>query len=265
MKLRRTTETVIFGVESLKSLKGQENLLLKNLLRKTHVENIQFLSRRTFFIRKYGIQSINEMTFKRTVTLQEFPISRHQIWCHAIIVQQMHACIPKLPSCWHNIVLVTMHISLLHKLHAIPCRLYASTGINTPYELKHFCHNVIVFLIKKKINYLLITFICKLIPVFMLVMSMQCLKTSSSCLCIACAYIIPHVVSRETETVLSCYCCVICCLWISLSKASNNTTLFLYFTFLKTTTNNSTNNIKDKELAKIRLTGTEVCHMACHF
>ena len=67
MKLRRTTQTVIFGVESLESLKGQENLLLKNLLLKTCVENVQFLSRRTF-LGKYGIQSINKMTFKRTVT-----------------------------------------------------------------------------------------------------------------------------------------------------------------------------------------------------
>ena len=49
MKLRRTTQTVIFGVESLESLKGQENLLLKNLLLKTCVQNVQFLSRRTFF------------------------------------------------------------------------------------------------------------------------------------------------------------------------------------------------------------------------
>lgn len=57
-------------------------------------------------------------------------------------------------------------------------RQYASIGINTPYELKHFCYNVIVFLI------------FFLDSVFMLVMSMQCLKTSSSCLCIACAYII---------------------------------------------------------------------------
>ena len=30
-------------------------------------------------------------------------------------------------------------------------RQYASIGINTPYELKHFCYNVIVFLIEKKI------------------------------------------------------------------------------------------------------------------
>ena len=126
----------------------------------------------------------------------------------------MHACVPKLPSCCHNIVLVTMHISLLHKLHAIPYRLttfgnmhpLASTHHN---ELKHFCYNVIVFLIEKN---KLIIFIGKSIPVFMLVMSMQSLKTSSSCLCIACAYIIPHVVSRETGTVLSCDCCVICCL-----------------------------------------------------
>lgn len=78
-------------------------------------------------------------------------------------------------------------------------RQYASIGINTPYELKHFCYNVIVFLIQKKKNYLLIIFIGKSIPVFMLVMSMQCLKTSSSCLCIACAYIIPHVSGKQKQ------------------------------------------------------------------
>ena len=38
------TGTVIFGVESLKSLKGQENLLLKNRQLKARVENVQFLS-----------------------------------------------------------------------------------------------------------------------------------------------------------------------------------------------------------------------------
>ena len=43
------TGTVIFGVESLKSLKGQENLLLKNLKLKTRVENVHFLSWRAFF------------------------------------------------------------------------------------------------------------------------------------------------------------------------------------------------------------------------
>ena len=63
MKLRRTTETVIFGVGSLKSLKGQENLLLKNLSLKTCVENVQFLSRGTFFVAMYSIQSTNEMSF----------------------------------------------------------------------------------------------------------------------------------------------------------------------------------------------------------
>ena len=70
---------MIVGVESLKSLKGQENLLLKNLQLKTRVENFHFLSWRAFFIGKYGIQSTNEMAFKRTVTLREFSISRRQI------------------------------------------------------------------------------------------------------------------------------------------------------------------------------------------
>ena len=87
------TGTWLFGVESWKSLKGQENLLLKNLQVKTRVENVRFLSWRIFFVGKYGIQSTNEMAFKRTVPLREFSISRHQIWCaHAIVVQRMHAC-----------------------------------------------------------------------------------------------------------------------------------------------------------------------------
>ena len=73
------TGTVIFGVESLKSLKDQENLLLKNLQLKTRVENVRFLSWITFFVGKYGIQSTNEMAFKRTVTLRasfRFPAIR---------------------------------------------------------------------------------------------------------------------------------------------------------------------------------------------
>ena len=95
------TGTWLFGVESWKSLKGQENLLLKNLQVKTCVENVRFLSWKIFLVGKYGIQSTNEMAFKRTVPLREFSISRHQIWCaHAIVVQRMHACACKLPSCW---------------------------------------------------------------------------------------------------------------------------------------------------------------------
>ena len=99
------TGTVIFGVESLKSLKDQENLLLKNLQLKTRVENVRFLSWRTFFVGKYGIQSTDEMAFKRTETLREFSISRHQIWCaHAIVVQRMHAWPRKMPVLFfHNL------------------------------------------------------------------------------------------------------------------------------------------------------------------
>ena len=94
------TGTWLFGVESWKSLKGQENLLLKNLQVKTRVENVRFLSWRIFFVGKYGIQSTNEMAFKRTVPLREFSISRHQIWCaHAIVIQRMHACACKMPFC----------------------------------------------------------------------------------------------------------------------------------------------------------------------
>ena len=61
------------------SLKGQENLLLKNLQLETRVENAWFLSWRTFLVGKYGIQSTNEMAFKRTVTLRasfRFPAIR---------------------------------------------------------------------------------------------------------------------------------------------------------------------------------------------
>ena len=80
---------------------GQENLLLKNLQVKTRVENVRFLSWKIFLVGKYGIQSTNKMAFKRTVPLPEFSISRHQIWCaHAIVVQRMHACACKMPSCW---------------------------------------------------------------------------------------------------------------------------------------------------------------------
>ena len=93
------TGTWLFGIESWKSLKDQENLLLKNLQVKTHVENVRFLSWKIFFVGKYGIQSTNEMVFKRTVPLCEFSISLHQVWCaHAIAVQRMHA----VPSCCEN-------------------------------------------------------------------------------------------------------------------------------------------------------------------
>ena len=50
------------------SSKGQENQMLKNLQLKTRVENVQFLSWTTFLVGTYGIQSTNEMAFKRTVT-----------------------------------------------------------------------------------------------------------------------------------------------------------------------------------------------------
>ena len=62
------TGTVMFAVESLKSLKGQEKLLLEYLQLKTYVENVRLLSWRTFFAGKYSTQSTSEMAFKRTVT-----------------------------------------------------------------------------------------------------------------------------------------------------------------------------------------------------
>ena len=73
------TGTWLFGFESWKSLKGQENLLLTNLQVKTRVENVRFLLWRIFFLGKYGIQSTNEMAFKGTVTLRasfRFPAIR---------------------------------------------------------------------------------------------------------------------------------------------------------------------------------------------
>ena len=95
------TGTVILGVESLKSLKVQQNLLLKNLQLKTCVENVRFLSWRTFFVGMYCIQNNNEMAFKRTVTSRKFSISRHQIWnAHVIVFQRTHACASKMPSCF---------------------------------------------------------------------------------------------------------------------------------------------------------------------
>ena len=58
------TGTEIFGVESLKSLKGQENLMLENPALKTS----DFFSWRAFFVgTEYDIQSTNEIAFKRTV------------------------------------------------------------------------------------------------------------------------------------------------------------------------------------------------------
>ena len=63
------------------------------------------------FWRKVGIQSTDEMAFKRTETLREFPICRHQIWCaHAIVVQRMHAWTRKMPSCSFRYVNTHMFI-----------------------------------------------------------------------------------------------------------------------------------------------------------
>ena len=52
------TETVIFCVESLKSLKVK-----KATAEKSRLDNVRFLSWRTFFVGKYDIQSTNEMAF----------------------------------------------------------------------------------------------------------------------------------------------------------------------------------------------------------
>ena len=81
VKLRSDTltGTAIFGDEYFKSLKVKKNLLLKNLQPKIRVENVRFLSWITLFAGKYGIQSTNEMAFKRTVRLRasfRFPAIR---------------------------------------------------------------------------------------------------------------------------------------------------------------------------------------------
>ena len=85
----------------LKDFKGpRKPTAEKSTSEKTRVENVRFLSWRIFFVGKYGVQSTNEMAFKRTIPLREFSISRHQIWCaRAIVVQRMHACACKMPSC----------------------------------------------------------------------------------------------------------------------------------------------------------------------
>ena len=54
----------------MKSVKGQENLVLKNPALKTS----DFCHGELFFVGKCAIQSTNEMAFKRTVTLREFSI-----------------------------------------------------------------------------------------------------------------------------------------------------------------------------------------------
>ena len=52
---------------------------MKNLQVKTRAENVRFLSWTTFFVGKYGIQSTNEMAFKKKFDF------RHLIWCaHSI-------------------------------------------------------------------------------------------------------------------------------------------------------------------------------------
>ena len=78
VKLRSDTGTVIFGLKYFKSIKDQENLLLKNLQLKIRGQNVGFLSRITIFVGKYGIHQRNgfekDCSFKR-----EFLTSRHQI------------------------------------------------------------------------------------------------------------------------------------------------------------------------------------------
>ena len=58
--------------ESLRSVLERSR---KPTAEKSRLENVRFLSWRTFFVGKYDIQNTNEMAFKRTVTLREFSIS----------------------------------------------------------------------------------------------------------------------------------------------------------------------------------------------
>ena len=124
----------LFGVESWKSLKGQENLLLKNLLVKTRVENVRFLSWRIFFVGKYGIQSTNEMAFKRTVTLRasfRFPAIRFDAptllsfsgFTHA------HAKCPPVP---YTRFIYTLYTPYIHPVYPLMHTLYTVYTLCTP-------------------------------------------------------------------------------------------------------------------------------------
>ena len=80
------TGTVIFGVESLKSLKGHENLMLENPALKTS----DFCHGEHFFVgTEYDIQSTNNIAFKRTVRnftrIFDFPPSdlMRPRYCHS--------------------------------------------------------------------------------------------------------------------------------------------------------------------------------------
>ena len=86
---------MIFGVESLKSLKDQEKYITaEKSITENPRRNVRFLSWRTFFVGKFSIQSTNEMAFKH------YAIWRHQTWCsYAIFVQQMYACARKMAFC----------------------------------------------------------------------------------------------------------------------------------------------------------------------
>ena len=61
VKLRSDTGTVIFGAQSFKSWKGQENLLLKNLQTENPHRKRPIFVMENIFCRKYGT---NEMAFK---------------------------------------------------------------------------------------------------------------------------------------------------------------------------------------------------------
>ena len=59
---------MIFGIESLKSLKGQENLMLKNLQLRTRVENVQFFVMELIFCRQVRYSKHQRIALKTTVT-----------------------------------------------------------------------------------------------------------------------------------------------------------------------------------------------------
>ena len=127
--------------------KGQENLLLKNLQVKTRVENVRFLSWRIFFVGKYGIQSTNEMAFKRIVTLRasfRFPAIRFDAPTLLSFSGFTHAHAKCPPVMWHcfHLSAVLKHAQRwrvswitsirLGRLKKRPVRNDLGTGLNGP-------------------------------------------------------------------------------------------------------------------------------------
>ena len=72
VKIRLIQEHDFLALSLERLLRAKKTYCWKIYKWKTRVENVRFLSRRIFFVRKYGILSTNEMSFKRTVPLREF-------------------------------------------------------------------------------------------------------------------------------------------------------------------------------------------------